>query len=163
MTWEIIRFDDTFISDLLARCIQIAVIIGFLILSLFLLFLITVLIFRLLPILDRIDKKNKPLSPDFITPPNHTQFLAKKLFDDMGQLIDGSIAYLEPNGGGPLEVHTHEHNHLFIVIDGEAKVLLGEKEVIVKKDESFLVEGHIPHAVWNNTNFTTVMVGLSVK
>lgn len=43
---------------------------------------------------------------DFITPPNHINFLAKKLFWDCGEIINGSIVYLEPNGGGPAELHT---------------------------------------------------------
>ena len=46
---------------------------------------------------------------------------------------------------------------------GEAKILLGNEEIIVKKDESYLVNGKIPHSVWNNHNGTTVMIGISVK
>lgn len=37
----------------------------------------------------------------FITPPNHINFEEKKLFDSVGEIIDGSIAYLNLNGGGP--------------------------------------------------------------
>ena len=99
----------------------------------------------------------------FMTPPNHINFEAKKLFDSMGEIIDGSIAYIDLQGGGPIEKHTHEHNHLFIVISGEAKVLLGEEEVIIKKDEAFLVDGKIPHSVWNHADGETVMIGISVK
>lgn len=99
----------------------------------------------------------------FITPPKHINFEAKKLFGSIGEIMDGSIAYLNLNGGGPTEQHTHEHNHLFIVTEGEAKILLGDEEVIVKKNESFLVEGRIPHSVWNNIEGTTVMLGISVK
>lgn len=99
----------------------------------------------------------------FITPPKHVNFEAKKLFGSIGEIVDGSIAYLSLNGGGPTQKHTHEHNHLFIVTEGEAKVLLDDKEVIVKKDESFLVEGRIPHAVWNNVEGETVMIGISVR
>lgn len=77
----------------------------------------------------------------FITPPKHVSFEAKKLFEDVGQIIDGSIAYIGLNGGGPTEQHTHEHNHLFIVVKGEAKVLLGEETVVIRKDEAFLVKG----------------------
>lgn len=100
---------------------------------------------------------------DFITPPNHVNFNAKKLFESLGEIIDGSIAYLEPQGGGPIEVHTHEHNHLFIVTKGQAKIILGDKEMILNKDESFLVDGKIPHSIWNNIEGTTVMIGISVK
>jgi mannose-6-phosphate isomerase-like protein (cupin superfamily) len=100
---------------------------------------------------------------EFITPPEHIHFLAKKLFGQMGEIVDGSIAYLENQGGGPIKVHTHEHNHLFIVVQGEAKIILGEKTVIVKENESYLVQGTVPHSVWNNQEDTTVMIGISVK
>ena len=100
---------------------------------------------------------------DFITPPEHINFKAKKLFGEMGTIIEGSIAYVDLNGGGPTEQHTHEHNHLFIVVKGEAKIKLADNEVIVKKDESFLVEGKIPHSVWNNIQDETGMIGISLK
>lgn len=99
----------------------------------------------------------------FITPPNHINFEAKKLFDSVGEIIDGSIAYLNLNGGGPLEKHTHPHNHLFIVTKGEAKIMLDDEEIIVKKDEAFLVNGETPHSVWNNVDKETIMIGISVK
>lgn len=98
-----------------------------------------------------------------MTPPAHVNFEAKRLFGEMGEIIDGAIAYMSLNGGGPTEQHTHEHNHLFIVVEGEAKVLLGTKEVIIHKNESFLVEGKIPHSVWNNLETETVVIGISVK
>lgn len=116
---------------------------------------------------DRVEENLKEGNPEreneFMTPPNHVNFKAKKLFADMGEIIDGAIAYVDLNGGGPTEVHTHEHNHLFIVTKGEAKILLGDNEVIVKKDEAFLVEGKIPHSVWNHAEGETVMIGISVK
>ncbi len=99
----------------------------------------------------------------FITPPDHINFEAKKLFDSVGEVIDGFVAYLNLNGGGPVEKHTHPHNHLFIVTKGEAKVLLGDEEIVIKKDEAFLVNGEIPHSVWNNIDEETVMIGISVK
>ena len=81
----------------------------------------------------------------------------------MGEIIDGSIAYLEKDGGGPSEPHTHEHNHLFIVVKGEAKILLNNETVVVRENDSFLVKGSIPHSVWNNlTEETTIMIGISV-
>ena len=47
--------------------------------------------------------------------------------------------------------------------EGEDKILLDDSEIIVKKDESFLVDGKIPHSVWNNHDGKTVMIGISVK
>lgn len=98
-----------------------------------------------------------------MTPPKHENFEAKKLFGSVGEIIDGAIAYMHLNGGGPVEPHTHEHNHLFIVVKGEARIKLDDKEVIVKENESYLVQGMIPHSVWNNTDADTIMVGISVK
>lgn len=100
---------------------------------------------------------------NFLTPPNHVNFSAKKLFNDVGEIIDGSIAYLYQQGGGPATNHTHEHSHLFIVIQGEAKIISGSEIVIIKENESYLMEGTIPHSVWNNIAGVTIMVGISVK
>lgn len=100
---------------------------------------------------------------EFVTPPNHINFWAKKLFLNMGEIIDGSIAYLDQDGGGPVELHTHQHNHLFIVVKGEAKIKYSDNEIIVKENSSYLVDGKVPHSVWNNNIGQTIMVGLSVR
>ena len=99
----------------------------------------------------------------FVTPPEHVGFLAKKLYSAERTFSDVSIAYLDKDGGGPTRTHTHSHDHLFVVVSGEAKILLGDREVILGKDESFLVEGRIPHSVWNNTDGETVMMGITLK
>lgn len=98
----------------------------------------------------------------FMTPPRHVNFNAKKLFGKMGEIQDGSIAYLENGGGGPTENHVHMHDHLFIVVQGEAKVFLDKEEKIIRENESFLVKGTIPHSVWNNSQSTTIMIGISL-
>ena len=99
----------------------------------------------------------------FVTPLNHVNFSAKKLFADMGKIIDGSIAYLGENGGGPTELHTHEHNHIFIVVKGEAKIQYSDHTVVIGKNESCLVDGKAPHSVWNNGVGQAIIIGLSVK
>lgn len=99
----------------------------------------------------------------FMMPPGHVNFEAKKLFGDVGRIIDGTVAYTHLKGGGPTRRHTHEHNHLFIVVKGEAKVLLEQEEVIIRQDETYLVKGTIPHSVWSNQDDETVMIGISVK
>ena len=100
---------------------------------------------------------------EFVTPPNHIDFKAKKLFGKQGEIIDGAIAYIEPNGGGPIELHTHSHDHLFIVVKGQAKILQGSEEIVVKENQSYLVNGNIPHSVWNDSDKETIMIGISVK
>ena len=99
----------------------------------------------------------------FTVPPKHVNIEAKKLFGSVGTTIDGSIAYIRMKGGGPTEQHTHAHDHQFIVVKGEARVLLGEEEVIVPQDEAYLVKGTIPHSVWSNQDEETVMIGISVR
>ena len=96
------------------------------------------------------------------TPPDHIGFEALKLFGENGKIIDGSLAYIPPGGGGPTQAHTHAHDHLFAMIGGEAKILLDKECVVIKKGESFLVDGGIPHSVWNNCQDLTVMIGINV-
>lgn len=48
-------------------------------------------------------------------------------------------------------------------VNFEAKVLLGNEEIIIPENESFLVKGTIPHSVWSNQDEETVMIGISVK
>ena len=98
----------------------------------------------------------------FITPPEHINFMAKKLCADIGEIMDVSIAYLEAQGGGPIEKHTHRHHHLFIVVEGEAMLCMADNTIIIKENESYLVDGSIPHSVWNNLTSTTKMIGISV-
>ena len=98
----------------------------------------------------------------FLTPPHHVNFKAAKLMDDCGNIKDISLAYIDENGGGPTQEHTHIHDHLFTVIDGEAKIILGDSFKIIKKGESFLVKGNIPHSVWNNCAKQCVMLGVNL-
>ncbi|MDE5648586.1 MAG: cupin domain-containing protein [Oscillospiraceae bacterium] len=100
---------------------------------------------------------------EFMTPPNHVNFMAKKLFGNSGKIKDVLMAYLKKEGGGPTEQHTHCHDHLFIVTSGEAKINYGSEIIILKKDQSFLVKGTVSHSVWNNIDEETVMVGISVE
>lgn len=76
----------------------------------------------------------------FITPSEHVNFLAKNLFGACGQIVNGAIAYLAPDGGGPVTPHTHATDHLFIVTQGEAKVLLDGQERIIRENEAFIVK-----------------------
>lgn len=97
----------------------------------------------------------------FFTPPDHIQFLAKKLYGK-GTITDVSIAHLEPNGGGPTKNHIHPHHHLFIVTEGEAEIILDEERILLQKNESYLVQGGIPHSVWNHADKTTTIIGISI-
>ena len=98
---------------------------------------------------------------EFITPPDHINFLAKSLFGKC-EVTDISLAYLDKDGGGPLNKHTHKHDHFFIVTKGECKIILNNETVILKENESFLVKGKIPHSVWNNINEKTTMIGINI-
>ncbi len=99
---------------------------------------------------------------EFFTPPQHIGFKAKKLYEQSGNIKDISLAYVDKDGGGPVTAHTHSHDHLFTVIEGEAKIVLKDETVIVKKGESLLVKGDIPHSVWNNKSSVCIMLGTSL-
>ena len=99
----------------------------------------------------------------YTTPPDHIHFLAKRLFGEQGEIIDGAIAYISPGGGGPHTPHTHLHSHLFIVVDGTATILLDGKETIAVQNSSFTVPGHIPHSIWNRTDRPLSMIGISIR
>lgn len=99
----------------------------------------------------------------WFTPPDHIKFQAQKCFGALQGVLDGSVAYLEPGGGGPSQPHTHAHNHVFFVLEGQAKVLLGGEEIRIPQGESFLVRGQIPHSVWNDAPQTTIMLGISLS
>ena len=99
----------------------------------------------------------------FITPEGHTGFQAKKLFNEMGEIQWGAIAYIEKNGGGPKGNHTHSDNHIFIVVDGEVEIILGNTSHIVGKDDMFFVDGMIPHSIWNHGAETAKVMKISVK
>lgn len=103
------------------------------------------------------------MNEDFMTPPMHVNFKAKNLFGALGSIVNGSIAYIDLNGGGPTQKHSHAHNHLFIVTQGEARVEFDDETVIIRKDEAYLVKGLRPHSVWNNADGQTVMIGISVN
>ncbi|MDE6093506.1 MAG: cupin domain-containing protein [Muribaculaceae bacterium] len=100
---------------------------------------------------------------NFVAPAAHVKFLAKRIFCTEGEIKDGAIAYIEPGGGGPTEAHTHSHDHLFVVVKGEATIRLANDVVKVGENESYRVGGRIPHSVWNETAETVVMIGITVE
>lgn len=75
----------------------------------------------------------------------------------------GAIAYIEKNGGGPENNHTHSDNHLFIVVDGEVRIISGDKEILAGKNQAVFVDGMIPHSIWNNGDQTATVIKISTK
>ncbi len=94
---------------------------------------------------------------------DHVGFEAKKLFGLCGEIVDGSIAYILPSGGGPVEAHTHKHSHLFIVTRGCVKIVFDTGERVLEENESFLVEGDVPHSMWNVGDEEACVIGISLK
>ena len=101
---------------------------------------------------------------NFITPKNHFGFKANKLTGEIkGTISDSSIAYIEPQGGGPELSHTHVHDHFFIVVEGIATIKMGEEKITVDKDESIIVPGSIIHSIWNETDKPLKMIGITIQ
>lgn len=105
---------------------------------------------------------NNTLLPNFVTPFDHINFRALKLFDKIGPVLDISIAYIDPNGGGPIQSHTHQHSHLFIVLEGEVIIKVENIEKTLNTNNSFLVKGNTHHSVWNVSNLRCIMLGISI-
>lgn len=101
---------------------------------------------------------------NFIVPPDHIGFKAKKLYGEISGIIsDSSIAYIDPQGGGPKVSHTHSHDHFFIVIEGCATIKMGEEQIKINANESILVPGNNPHSVWNESTTLLKMIGISIQ
>ena len=100
---------------------------------------------------------------EFITPPNHFGFKAKKITGKIkGKITNCSIAYIEPQGGGPKPSHTHLHAHFFIVIEGTATIKMNEKKIKLDINESILVPGVEDHSIWNETDKPLKMLGITI-
>lgn len=103
------------------------------------------------------------MAEEFVTPPGHRDFQAKKLFNEVGGTIHwGALAYIKTGGGGPEGRHAHDDNHLFIVVEGEVRIEQGNETRIVGKDETCFVEGRIPHGIWNNGTETAKVIKISL-
>jgi len=105
----------------------------------------------------------------FRPPAGHTGFLAKQLFagdgseHSFGEIIGGTIAYLEPGGGGPTQMHTHPLTTCssWSAAGHVWKPRPGRKPS-ERMNRCWSKEGPVPHSVWNDTDSTTVMFGISV-
>ena len=53
-----------------------------------------------------------------------------------------------PPGGGP-SPHTHPYEEVLIVLDGEATVMAGERELVARSGDVVIVPADTPHAFAN--------------
>lgn len=96
--------------------------------------------------------------------PGHVGFLAKRVFGQVGGVLDVSVARLEPGGGGPEPPHRHpERDHLFIVTEGIMEARLPEGVRRFGPDGSLLVHGADLHEIWNAGNTPAVVVGITLR
>ncbi len=49
------------------------------------------------------------------------------------------------------------------MVKGEAKIITADEEIVIKQNDCYLLNGMIPHSVWNTYNGETVMIGISVE
>lgn len=101
---------------------------------------------------------------EFITPPNHFGFKAKKIYGNPieGTIRDCAIAYVEPNGGGPKPAHAHPHSHFFIILEGTATIYMDNKRTEVEKDEAIHIDGGIMHSIMNESDVELKMIGITI-
>lgn len=91
---------------------------------------------------------------NFIIPPNHIDFKAKKISqnDVNATMLDLAVAYVEPGGGGPSPSHAHDKDHFFIVVEGCATIRTGNQSIVLQTDETTYIKGSVEHSVWNESN-----------
>ena len=100
---------------------------------------------------------------DFAPVPGHVGFLAKRVFDRAGRVLDVSVAHLDPGGGGPEPAHRHpERDHLFIALEGTLEVRTPEGVHRFGPDEACLVKGETLHEIWNSDAGPAVVVGVTL-
>ena len=99
----------------------------------------------------------------FSAVPNCEGYYARALFTsgETGR-VESLLAYMEPGGGGPSKEHTHKHDHLFVVMEGEMLIKQGRKRQTLEAPGAVLVPGGKPHSIWNagNTDLELVVVNL---
>ena len=92
----------------------------------------------------------------------HTATKAKTLLRDCGNIINVAIVVMEPHGGGPNTPGLHRHDPMFIVVEGEIRAQIGGATKVVKKDETIMVDGRLPHSIWNDGDTPAKVVKLSI-
>jgi mannose-6-phosphate isomerase-like protein (cupin superfamily) len=95
-------------------------------------------------------------------PPGHLKFAAKWLAQkETGAPVNVFWGDVGHEGGGPEPRHTHPHDHIFIIVEGEAKVVIGDEEHLLGSQQAIHITGTIPHAIWNVGPGELKMVGIS--
>lgn len=102
---------------------------------------------------------------DKICPPDHIGFLAQRILgkEGNGVVTDISIAEIETGGGGPQTPHTHTHDHLFIVDEGQVAIRFKDEEVLLNAGEHYRVAGSRVHSVWNCSDKTARVIGINIS
>jgi len=104
-----------------------------------------------------------PIEQTFVIPKNHIHFKAQPLINNQDdELMDCAIAYIEVNGGGPTPAHTHEHDHLFTVLEGCVTIHTDEEIIHLNEGMSYRVKGTSLHSVWNACEKTSKVLGISL-
>ena len=81
----------------------------------------------------------------------HTGFAARALLcKEEGSPADCSLAVIEPGGGGATPSHTHPHDHIFFIVEGNARIQIGEKFYSLAENQALHVPGSSLHSIWNS-------------
>lgn len=99
----------------------------------------------------------------FITPEGHRGFLAKKLFDEMGDIHWGRDCLHREKRRRPRKQPYAQRQPPFIVVDGEVRIISGDKEILAGKNQAVFVDGMTPHSIWNNGDQTATVIKISTK
>lgn len=83
-------------------------------------------------------------------PSDYTGYAARALLcKEEGSPADCCLAVIEPGGGGATPAHTHDHDHIFFVIEGAARIQIGEMSSLLTSNQALHVPGATIHSIWN--------------
>ena len=90
-----------------------------------------------------------------LTAPYHT---GRAAVGDLaaGLVFSGDAAYI-------VTAHDDSDDHIFVIVDGEVRIVTGDREIIAGKDQAVFVKGMTPHSIWNNGAKTAVVIKISTE
>ncbi|MEJ2718364.1 MAG: cupin domain-containing protein [Deltaproteobacteria bacterium] len=75
----------------------------------------------------------------------HEGFLARSLYTSADKKTTLRILDIEPGGTGPVPPHSHSDIHLFVVLEGELEVDVGERTLTVPAGSYLEIEPDVSH------------------
>jgi mannose-6-phosphate isomerase-like protein (cupin superfamily) len=98
--------------------------------------------------------------PPFMTGPDNAIAASSRNLRVSGWVYDGAdgkqVAYWKSESAGISEVHTHEFDEYFVVVQGRMTMLIGGERIGVEAGQEYLIEAGTPHATEHEAGTRTI-------